>query len=259
MRKAKKSQEEFDPKTPWKSPQGIGIILTAMAGLIVAVGGIIVPIYQATPKPTLPVPTISVSLNTEPVSISLPLDTVTSRPEPTYTYTPTNTLIPSSTSTSTNTVTNTPTLIPTNTATLPPPPTYTSSPLPKIKKISIEAKTASIELPSWVSDPVRGSITFNDNDEIARTGIITFRLSVRDTQGSRWKESSPKTLITLEPGEKFCSITPAEYNTANYYLGLQAHCYPGSDMCSYNVEGNLLRATIGKVNMVIAPPGVQCP
>jgi hypothetical protein len=134
------------------------------------------------------------------------------------------------------------------------------TPTPGLRRVSIKGIILDIDLPDWITDPsnVRGSITFNSNDEIASTGKLTVRLSIRNENGSRWKESVPKPVLELRSGEHLCSIEPAAYNTASFYLGLKAHC-DSSDSCSYNIEGNRLWATIGNVEVVIAPQGVQCP
>lgn len=130
--------------------------------------------------------------------------------------------------------------------------------VPTVERISIKGKILNIDLPNFATNPVRGSITFNNNSEIASTRRLMVYLSVRDQSGTQWKNSDPQLLLTLQPGEQFCDIYPAEYNTANFYLGFQSHCGV-SDACSYNVEGNRLWVTIGNVEVVIAPQGVACP
>jgi hypothetical protein len=152
-------------------------------------------------------------------------------------------------------LTNSPTSPIVTPAPLPPPiPTPTLG----LRRFPLKGMVLGIDLPSFVTNPVRGSITFNRNDEIASTGKLTVRLSIRNETGSQWKESDPELVLELHPGEQLCSIEPAAYNTANFWLGLEAHC-ASSDACSYNIDNNRLWATIGNVEVVIAPPGGQCP
>lgn len=137
-----------------------------------------------------------------------------------------------------------------------PPPTTTST--LSLQRVSIKGTVLSIDLPNWATDPVRGSITFNKDDEIAKTGKMMVYLSVRNEQRTKWIDSEPEVILELHSGEQFCSIVPAEHNTTNFYLGFQAHC-ASSDACSYNIEGKRLWATIDNAEAVIAPRGVQCP
>ena len=134
----------------------------------------------------------------------------------------------------------------------------TGAPVQAERRVSIKGNVLRIDLPEWAPDPARGSISFNKDDEIAQMRELTAHLTVRDETAAQWQESDPILVLRLLPGERLCSIVPAEHNTRNFYLGFQAHC-ASSDACSYNIEGKRLWATIGNVEVILAPQGVQCP
>jgi predicted Ser/Thr protein kinase len=136
------------------------------------------------------------------------------------------------------------------------------SPAPAVKRISLAGRVLSIELPPWITTPIRASITFNRNDEIEATRTLTMRLTLRNDTGELRKESDRRAVLELQPGERFCHVEPAAFNTVNYWLGFQTHCAT-IGACSYQIEdtrnGKLLYATIHAAHVVIAPPGVDCP
>jgi hypothetical protein len=137
-------------------------------------------------------------------------------------------------------------------------PTLASTPTPGLMKVPVRGKVLRIDLPDWATDPVRGSITFNRNDEITASGKLMVYLTIRDEQSIRWLNSEPEPVLELHSGEKLCGIVPAEYNSTNYWLGFQAHC-ASNDACSYNIEGRRLWVTINDIEIIIAPQEVQCP
>lgn len=130
-------------------------------------------------------------------------------------------------------------------------------PRPRVRRVSIEGAVLGGRMPSWVPDPPRGSITFNKDTEINATGRITARLDFRNADGSKWQSTTPIKIMNLRGNERLCKITRAGHDI-KYWLGFQAHC-ASSNACSYNIERNTLWATIGKVDVVLAPAGVQCP
>jgi hypothetical protein len=238
--------EKSDSKATWATPQGIAVIITAITGCIAAIGAIVVPIYLANQKETA-VP-IEVSASA-PAALMDTFTPVIATVDPiTYAFTPApaDTLPVPPAYTFTNTVVFIPTF------------THTPTSVPALRTEWIEGRVLSIDLPGWAPSPVRGSVTFNKNSEIASTGTITVQLSVRNESSTQWVESTPVALLTLGQGERLCSISPAEFNSANYYLGFQAHC-ANQVGCSYNIENNRLWVTIIGVGILIAPQGVQCP
>ncbi|MEM7116301.1 MAG: hypothetical protein AAF614_27955, partial [Chloroflexota bacterium] len=143
--------------------------------------------------------------------------------------------------------------------------TPTPTPTPSLRIYQISGNVLGIDLPEWVTNPVRGSVTFNRIDEINETKQLTARLSIRDESGVLWEESEPELILTLNPGEQFCKVVPGEFNKReedgtplNYWVGFQAHCEP-TNTCSYNMEGQRLWVTVHNVEILIAPVGADCP
>ena len=140
-------------------------------------------------------------------------------------------------------------------------PSQTSSVIqtPITQSYSLDGIVLSVDLPSWATNPVRGSISFSKDEEIIETGTLMAFVSIRNEDSSMWVNSDPRLLLQLSPGEKLCSITRADHNSSNYWLGFQAHCN-STDACSYNIEENSrLWATIGKVEVIVAQNGGECP
>jgi hypothetical protein len=129
-----------------------------------------------------------------------------------------------------------------------------------VRRINLNGETLSIEAPEWVQEPVRGSITFNETEEITRIGKVKAYLVVR-TENS-WKKnakSKPIELVRLRSREKLCGIEKAANNGTNYYLGFQAHCKSVKPTCSYQWEGRRLWVTVGDVKVVLAAKYRNCP